>query len=112
MQGELNREVTEFTKASQPPYFIAYRADDEESVIVNASFGSLTQSDAGRQRTLYVTIRVGDYLIDNTHPAEREDMFMDGYSGMQATELPLDDSEEVVATKIWSATDAEIGRAH
>jgi TldD protein len=107
MQGELNREVTAFTKVSQPPYFIAYRVDDEQSAVVNASFGSLTQSDAGRQRTLYVTIRIGDYLVDNTHPAEREDMFMDSYLNMQATELPLDDHEEVVATKIWSATDAE-----
>ncbi len=110
IQAELNREVTEFTKVSQPPYFIAYRVDDEESASVNSSFGSLTHSDVGKHRKLFVALRIGDYLIDNTHPAdEQAEMFM-GYVHMQDAELPLDDNEEVIATQIWKVTDAEYRR--
>ena len=111
MQAELNREVTEFTKVSQPPYFIAYRVDDEEAAAVTSSFGSLTRSDVGRQRKLFVSLRVGDYLIDNTHRGEEPgEMFMN-YMHVQEAELPLDDNDGVVAAKLWKATDAEYRRA-
>jgi TldD protein len=107
MQRELNREVAEFTKVSQPPYFIAYRADDEESASVNSSFGSLTQSDVNHHRSLFTTVRIGDYLVDNTHPVEAGKMSFPGYSNIQSADLPLDDNEEVIATRMWSATDNE-----
>jgi len=110
MQTELNREVTEFTRISQPPYFIAYRVDDEESISIDASFGSLTQSNVNMSRKLYVSLRIGDYLVDNTHPADEDGPMFTGYMHMQDTELPLDDNEEVVATRIWKATDGEYRR--
>ena len=108
MQRELNREVTEFTKVSQPPYFIAYRANDEESASISSSFGSLTQSHVGRHRKLFVALRIGDYLFDNTRQVDEVEP---GYMGMQDTELPLDDNEEVVANRIWKATDNQYRRA-
>ncbi len=99
MQAELNREVTEFTKVSQPPYFVAYRVDDEEAAAVASSFGSLTQSDVRRQRKLFVSVRVGDYLIDNTHQGEEPGEMLMNYMHVQETELPLDDNEGVVAAQ-------------
>ncbi|HZY80674.1 MAG TPA: metallopeptidase TldD-related protein [Cyclobacteriaceae bacterium] len=107
LERELNREVTEFQKVSQIPYFIDYRVNDEESAVISASFGSLTQSYSVRDRALNVHVRVGDYTIDNTHPAEPGvDDFMPGFS-MSETSLPLDDNEDAISVALWRATQAE-----
>jgi TldD protein len=106
LERELNREVTEFTKVSQPPYFIDYRVNDEESAMINSQFGSLTQSFVNRERTLKVHVRVGDYLVDNTHPREGNDREM-GYTGFDNASLPLDDHEDAIRVSLWRTTQDE-----
>jgi TldD protein len=106
LEKELNREYAEFTKVAQPPYFIDYRVNDEESAIITSSFGSLVQSFANRDRSLNVHVRVGDYMIDNTHPREdtRSEM---NYPNFEDPSLPLDDNEDAIAVKLWRATQDE-----
>lgn len=106
LEAELNREVTEFTKVSQPPYFIDYRVNDEETAIVNSTFGSLTQSFANRERALKVHVRVGDYLVDNTHPREGGGD-RDMYGGFDSNSLPLDDHDDAIRVGLWRATQDE-----
>ncbi|HMJ70559.1 MAG TPA: metallopeptidase TldD-related protein [Cyclobacteriaceae bacterium] len=106
LQGELNREVTGFTKVTQPPYFIDYRVNDEESALINSSFGSLTQSFVNRERTLKVHVRVGDYLVDNTHPRDGNDRDM-GFAGYDNSSLPLDDHEDAIRVSLWRTTQDE-----
>jgi TldD protein len=106
MEGELNREVTEFTKVSQPPYFIDYRVNDEETAMINSSFGSLTQSFLNHERALKVHVRVGDYLVDNTHPREGRDQ-REMYAGFGNDFLPLDDHDDAIRVALWRATHAE-----
>ena len=105
LQAELNREVTEFTKTTQPPYFIDYRVNDEEQALINSSFGSLTQSFTNRERLLNVHVRVGDYLVDNTHP--QEDDRESGYPNFGDPTLPLDDNEDAIRFAVWRATHDE-----
>lgn len=105
LQGELNREVTGFTKVSQPPYFIDYRVNDEESAAITSSFGSLIQSFVNRDRTLNVHVRVGDYLVDNTHP--REEGRQMGFPNFDDTSLPLDDNDDAIRFSLWRATQEE-----
>jgi TldD protein len=106
LEAELNREVTEFTKVSQPPYFIDYRVNDEETAVINSSFGSLTQSFVNHERALKVHVRVGDYLVDNTHPREGRES-RDLYTGYGSDFLPIDDHDDAVRVALWRATHDE-----
>ena len=65
VEAELAREVNEFSKAKQPPYYIAYRINDVHSAMFTSSFGSLVVSDTDRSRILVTDVRVGDYTFDN-----------------------------------------------
>lgn len=105
LEAELNREVTEFTKVSQPPYFIDYRVNDEETAMINSTFGSLTQSFVNRERALKVHVRVGDYLVDNTHP--RDATGRDMFAGFDNNSLALDDHEDAIRVGLWRATQDE-----
>lgn len=101
LQAELNREVTEFTRVSQPPYFIDYRVNDSESALIASSFGSLVQSNVSRDRNMSADVRVGDYVIDNTHPSDRAPM-----PGMYyiSSPLPIDDNEDAIRYELWQTT--------
>lgn len=107
IQAELNREVTEFTKVAQPPYFIDYRVSDIESASISSSFGSLTQSYVTRDRGLSADVRVGDYLIDNTHPDEHGGELP--YASPSA--LPLDDNEDAIRLELWRVTQKKYNAA-
>ena len=106
LETELNREVAGFSKTGQPPYFIDYRVNDEQSALISSSFGSLTQSFVNRQRTLNSHVRVGDYLVDNTHPREGSDQDF-GYDAFEDTELPQDDNADAIQFKMWRITQSQ-----
>jgi TldD protein len=101
LQKELNREVTEFTKVSQPPYFLDYRVSDSETAYIVSSFGSLVQSNVSRDRNMSANVRVGDYVVDNTHPSDRAPM-----PGMYyiSSPIPLDDNEDAIRYELWQTT--------
>jgi TldD protein len=105
LQRELNREVAEFAKLPQPPYFIGYRVNDDEQVLIGSSFGSLVQSFSNRERALNVRVRVGDYMVDNTHPLNDEGIPGQEFGGFETGSLPLDDVEDAIRYSVWSATD-------
>ena len=105
IQGELNREVAGFAKVSQPPYFIDYRVSDEEEAMIGSSFGSLNRSFVNHRRGLNVHVRIGDYLVDNTH-SDEDNRVMD-YHGFEKPSLPLDDEEDAIRVGLWLATQNE-----
>jgi TldD protein len=92
VESELNREMTEFKKINQPPYFLAYRIYDTQSGYLSSSFGSLTGSDSDRSRILVTDLKVGDYSFDNSHPISNYEDFeaFDMPGARDAVELPLD----------------------
>jgi len=67
LQDELDRENSVLQKQDVPPYFISYNLGDEQNVTMVTSYGALQRSDSNRTRTLLVDLRVGDYMLDNTH---------------------------------------------
>lgn len=109
LEGEINREVTGFTKATQPPYFIDYRVNDEETAMISSSFGSLTQAFVNHERSCNVHVRVGDYLVDNTHPGDAGSEM--GFPYFEDSSLPLDDNDDAIKFKLWQATQREYKRA-
>jgi hypothetical protein len=84
------------------PYFIEYQIEDADNFTVSASLGALTGSSHVRMRLPRVIVRVGDYQFDNTNF-----IATDYYSGTRwdVSQLPIDDSYDVLRRHLWLATD-------
>jgi hypothetical protein len=103
LQGELQRNYQVLSKQPVPAYFIGYTMYDERSTSLVATNGALQRSDEQRGRFGTVEVRVGDYLLDNTHPIR-------GDSGaasprISRVTLPLTDDEKPMQLALWRATD-------
>jgi TldD protein len=80
----------------QKPYFIEYRIDDVAEYEAAASYGSLLSEHTMHRRVVRVTVRVGDYKLDNS--SER------GEGSLQIA--TLDDDPMALRYALWSATDS------
>ena len=71
MTAELDRAMTSLSKAAQPnqqpPYYIGYDAHDLTRLNILAQQGAIVSSDESHQRTADITVRIGDWKVDNTH---------------------------------------------
>ncbi len=110
LEEEVAREMNLLKGEEIPPYFISYRVSDLESWSVGSSFGNSMGRDNNRQRKLTVTVRVGDYRLDNSEEI-RGDRTAYFYSMPNAVSLPLDDNAEAIKAIIWKNTDAEYKKA-
>ncbi|HVZ17076.1 MAG TPA: metallopeptidase TldD-related protein [Terriglobales bacterium] len=109
MHDELDRSMQQLHMPDvDKPYFIAYRVNDTDSVIVGATLGDLTASDQERSRNLNIELRVGDYSVDNTNFISRKSRFSRLFSGSR--QLPLDNDYDQIRRAVWLATDAEYKR--
>jgi TldD protein len=114
VETELQREMSEFSKAAQPPYFLAYRVHDIYSGSITSSFGSLVGRHTNRSRIMVTDIKVGDYSFDNSHPIEsydNVDIPRYGLGGDQAVELPTDNRPEAIRFMVWQQTQASYRQA-
>jgi TldD protein len=103
MQGELQRSVDAYGKASPSAYFIAYTVSDLDDAEVSGSNGALLSSSQTHSRFLEVQTRVGSYELDNTHKVEgREPAW---YS--PGTEVTLDQDVPLLRREIWRETDRQ-----
>lgn len=83
-------------KGDPPPYFLSYYVTDSTTTNISASFGALRGNTSNRSRNLDVSIRVGNYKLDNT--AGRG-----GTSNSQR--LPIEDDPDAIKAAIWQTTD-------
>ena len=115
VETELHREVSEFSKASQPPYYISYRVHDIHSATVRSSFGSLIDSNTDHSRMMVTDCKVGDYSFDDSHPVTGYDRFdyPQGYYSPRdgRNELALDNNEKAIALALWQSTQNAYRRA-
>jgi predicted Zn-dependent protease len=109
LQSELLRNAQVLQKEPAPAYFVSYTVHDERTTRIVASFGALQRSDDGRNRIASVQVRVGDYLVDNTHPIRGE--FGQSPSGLIRTALPLTNDERPIRLALWRATDRAFKQA-
>ena len=109
LQSELLRNAQVLQKEPAPAYFVSYTVHDERATRIVASFGALQRSDDGRSRIASVQVRVGDYLVDNTHPIRGE--FGQSPSGLMRIALPLTNDERPIRLALWRATDRAFKQA-
>jgi TldD protein len=111
LETELLREFTELKKAPVPAYYIDYHVDDIEYASLNASFGSLTQSAASKNRVLAARVRVGDYNFDNLHPMSPEDGTFLPQGGFGPVMLPFENDPKALQFMLWKTTQNEYKQA-
>ncbi|HEV2135662.1 MAG TPA: metallopeptidase TldD-related protein [Terracidiphilus sp.] len=96
MLQELDRSMSQLQlKGFAKPFFIQYRIEDVEGYQTKAEFGASEGLVHNRERVARVTVRVGDYKIDNTGA---------GGDGAVALES-LDDDPIALRSALWMATD-------
>ena len=96
MQAELDREKAQLLlPGMQKPYFIEYRIDDFSTYEVLANYGALVREEAGHQRIVRVTVRVGDYTTDSsTNRGEGSAQY-----------VAAEENPEAIRYALWTATD-------
>lgn len=101
LTAELQRNFTELkAKADPAPYFLAYSIVEDESQAAAASFGALLTQGGGRNRSLDVTVRVGEPKLDNYHRMRGDFAQFAG-----AVSVPLDDQPNALRRRVWLETD-------
>jgi hypothetical protein len=67
MLTEMDRSMSQLQlKGFAKPFFIQYRIEDVEDLIIKAEFGATEGSQHAHQRVARITVRVGDYKSDSS----------------------------------------------
>ncbi|MBA4386338.1 MAG: hypothetical protein C0404_00045 [Verrucomicrobia bacterium] len=105
MQAEVTRTMDKLQLPGSPkPYFVACAIRSVRNTGATASFGSVVSSGEMRDAEVSVTVRVGDYKLDNSNFAAKQ--MWGGESRLDwATEAPIDGDPEVIRRVIWWAVD-------
>jgi TldD protein len=80
------------------PYYLAYQLWDVRIATVAASFGALTFSLAGPERSVDIDLRIGDHALDNSN-------FADSFEHRQESALGDEDDYDAARHALWLATD-------
>jgi len=101
MRDEIERSRKLSIRNLEPPYFIQYGVDEQETFAVSASLGGLLSLRRDRFRSPEVQVRVGDYKFDNSN-------FGGGGGGSRYDlgRFPMEDSYPVLRRYLWLETDS------
>lgn len=112
LDNELSREMEALRKAEIPPYYINYRVNEIQVLMINSSFGSLVQSVQDKARVLTTSVKIGDYSVDNSHDIDhRSRGFRDEMGGGGELLLPVDNEPAAIKQFLWRATESSYKRA-
>ncbi len=103
LEKELNTNFQELKKKDNPPYFMSYSLTESKVVKIYSSFGTIISDDIDHTNTLDVSLRVGDYKLDNTHII-RGNAFEFG-GGSFSPQVPLKFNTNSLKQAAWLATD-------
>ena len=103
MKAELDRSMKTLGTLDPSAYYIGYTLTDSQRSTVSGSNGALLQSEENRNRWLEVSVRTGNYQLDDTHKIDGKQA-PDGGPG---TNAPLDDAPDVLRRAIWLETDKQ-----
>ena len=104
MRDEIQRARTlSIPGLEEPPYFIQYVLDQEESFNVSASLGGLVTRRHDHFRSPDVSVRVGSYKFDNTNFAGGRGS---GGSRYDLERFPMEDVYPLLRRYFWLETDS------
>ncbi|HEX4998459.1 MAG TPA: TldD/PmbA family protein [Terriglobia bacterium] len=102
LEAESQRAMKILATNDPAPYFVGYQVNDISTVSVDAEGGALQSTNEEHQRLLDVEVRVGDYVLDNTHQVRGAG---GGSSRAGSMLMPLDDDVDALRSVIWLETD-------
>ncbi|MFC1693132.1 hypothetical protein ACFL1R_06475, partial [Candidatus Latescibacterota bacterium] len=105
MKDEMNRNISRlYFENMERPFFISYSICDAKTLEVNATLGSIVDSEEYRYRSRNVRVMVGDYSLNDEN--------FQGYTGsygssmLQGSDrLPLEDDYQGIRRAFWISTD-------
>lgn len=103
MKTELDRSMKTLGAQDPPAYFIGYALTETQRATVSGSNGALLTSEEGRNRWLEISVRTGNYQLDDTHKVDGREP----PNGGPGTSAPLDDDPDVLRRAIWLETDKQ-----
>jgi TldD protein len=103
MKAELDRSMQKLGALDPPAYYIGYTLTESQRSTVSGSNGALLQSDENRSRWLEVSVRTGNYDLDDTHKVDGKQL----PNGGPGTSAPLDNDPDVLRRAIWLETDKQ-----
>ncbi len=103
MKTELERSMKTLGAQDPAAYFIGYALTDTQRATVSGSNGALLNSEEDRNRWLEVTVRAGNYQLDDTHKVDGRQP----PNGGPGTNAPIDDDPDVLRRAIWLETDKQ-----
>jgi TldD protein len=103
LQAELERSMKALSAHDPPAYYIGYTVTETQRAEVSGSNGALLNSNETRNRWLEVSVRTGNYDLDDTHKVGDRQM----PSGSPGMSVPVDDDPEVLRRAIWLETDKQ-----
>ncbi len=102
MVDEMERSVKRLRLDGHPaPYYVSYDSTESDRFEVNASLGYLTGRSHTRWRSLEPTVRVGDYVFDNSK------FYGDAPPNTGSSGLTIDNNYDAIRRKIWLSTDTD-----
>jgi TldD protein len=103
MKDEMNREMAVLKTKDIPAYYMDYRLNSVKSSLVQASFGSIVNTDDNYVRVFSPNVKVGSYELDNTHQESGMEIeTMPHFAGINV--IPLDDDQLVIKKEMWLST--------
>ena len=110
MEEELLRSMKGLSdKGSPPPYFISYYVAETQRAWISASYSALRRSMTERSRLLDVEVRVGDYVLDNTHRLRGVFDIMSRIP--RPVPIPLENDIDAIKSALWLETDRKYKEA-
>lgn len=108
LETELHRAMGSLGGADatqQPkPYFLSYAVADNDTVVMTAQYGALTNKNESRRRIADVQVRLGTPAQDNSHGDHRN-------SALTTMPLPLTDDRAAIEKSLWFATNRGYAKA-
>ena len=106
-KAELARSMEQLKQQEVPPYFLSYEIVESRAATVTAAFGALAHSSENTRRVLRVSLRVGDFALDNTRQVRG------GAPGGGAAPIPipLEDDPIAIRNVLWYQTDKRYKQA-
>ncbi len=103
MNDELNRNISNLMLGKyKPPFFIAYRLNYTKKLSIEASLGSIIQSEENIGKSPNIRLMVGDYSLNDENFVGGSRRFSSGGGYLP---LPLDNDYSAVRRSFWIMTD-------
>ena len=103
LQAEMDRSMKALSAQDPAAYYLGYIVTETQRVDVSGSNGALLNSNEARNRWLEVSVRTGNYSLDDTHKVGERQM----QSASPGVSVPVDDDPEILRRAVWLETDKQ-----